>query len=192
MYIAANIDDCAVIINEFLPLDLFKKISEFDYKTNLSSHKEWEKNLFKDERDNIIMKEVIAINNFASITKKEIKSKEPIFEEFLKILISCPFIPYKENSSIKISYYEYQKFAGINWHNDGSYSLNYSFYIHDEWDMNWGGETLVDTKRGLPLVCTPTPNSLLAIKNGIDHKVCSVVGPKKRKVLQIRGVFLPD
>ena len=48
MHVAANIDDCAITINEFLPLDLFKKISEFDYKTNLSSHKEWEKNLFKE------------------------------------------------------------------------------------------------------------------------------------------------
>ena len=30
MHVAANIDDCAITINEFLPLDLFKKISEFD------------------------------------------------------------------------------------------------------------------------------------------------------------------
>ena len=139
MHVAANIDDCAITINEFLPLDLFKKISEFDYKTNLSSHKEWDNYLFKDEKDNTTMKEVIAINNFASIIKKEIKSEETIFEEFLKILIKCPFIPYKENSSIKISYYEYQKFSGINWHNDGNYTLNYSFYIHEEWDQNWGG-----------------------------------------------------
>ena len=139
MYVAANIDNLAIIINEFLPLDLFKKISEFNYKTNFNSHKDWEKNLFKDELDNITMKEVISSYNIASIRKKEIKSEDPIFEEFLKILISCPFIPYKENSSIKISYYEYQKFSGINWHNDGNYTLNYSFYIHEEWDQNWGG-----------------------------------------------------
>ena len=192
MYVAANIDNLAIIINEFLPLDLFKKISEFNYKTNFNSHKDWEKNLFKDELDNITMKEVISSYNIASIRKKEIKSEDPIFEEFLKILISCPFIPYKENSSIKISYYEYQKFSGINWHKDGQYTLNYSFYIHDEWNINWGGETLVDTNRGLPLACTPIPNSLLAIKSGIEHKVCSIIGPKKRKVLQIRGTFLSD
>ncbi len=31
MYIKANIDDCALIINEFLPQELFKKISNYKY-----------------------------------------------------------------------------------------------------------------------------------------------------------------
>ena len=70
--------------------------------------------------------------------------------------------------------------------------LTYSFYIHKEWDRNWGGETLIDTNRGLPLSVTPNSNSLVAIKNGILHKVCCISGPKKRKVLQLRGVFFKD
>ena len=72
------------------------------------------------------------------------------------------------------------------------YTLNYSFYIHDKWDKNWGGETLIDTNRGLPLVVYPYPNTLLAIKNNIQHKVCPVTGPVKRQVLQVRGTFLNE
>mgnify|MGYP001486074443 CR=1 FL=1 len=121
--------------------------------------------------------------------KGEVKSTDKTFEQFFKILFNCPFIPFQENSKIMLSYYEYEKFSGINWHDDGKYTLNYSFYIHDDWDNNWGGETLIDTKRGLPLVSYPYPNTLLAIKNGIQHKVCPVTGPIKRKVLQVRGIF---
>ncbi len=86
-------------------------------------------------------------------------------------------------------YYEYDKFSGINWHDDGKYTLNYSFYIHPTWDKDWGGETLIDTGRGLPLACIPYSNTLLTIKNKIPHRVCAVTGPIKRKVLQIRGIF---
>ena len=68
-------------------------------------------------------------------------------------------------------------------------SKDYTFYIHNEWNPDWGGETLIDTQRGLPLVSYPNPNILLTIKNGVRHKVCPITGPKKRKVLQIRGIF---
>jgi len=95
----------------------------------------------------------------------------------------------EEKSSINITQFEYDKFSGINWHNDDGYTINYSFYMHDTWNNNWGGETLIDTNRGLPLVSYPYPNTLLTIKNNIQHKVCPVTGPKKRKVLQIRGIF---
>lgn len=189
MYIKANIDDCALLINDFLPKNLFKKISSFDYSADLDSHNQWEKNLFKDKNNFVTMKNIKFIKKLATIYKGKIESDIGIFKKFSQTLIDCPFIPYQVNSNIDISYYEYDKFAGINWHNDGKYTLNYSFYIHDNWDDNWGGETLINTGRGLPLVCVPHSNTLLTIKNKIPHKVCPVTGPVKRKVLQIRGVF---
>lgn len=189
MYIKANIDDCAIIINDFLPKELFKKISNYKYNTTSNSHKEWEKNLFLDKDKSITMKSVKIAKLIATIDKGEIKCEDNILKEFINILINCPFIPYKKNSKIIISYYEYDKFSGINWHNDGTYTLNYSFYIHSTWDDNWGGETLLNTGRGLPLACIPYSNTLLAIKNNVAHKVCPVTGPIKRKVLQIRGIF---
>jgi Rps23 Pro-64 3,4-dihydroxylase Tpa1-like proline 4-hydroxylase len=189
MHIFANIDDCALIINDFLPLDLFKKIVNFKYEVPLKSHLKWNKDLYKDNQGNVTMKNIKYSNTLGFIEKEKIKAINPIFKDFLKIIIQCPFIPYQNKSNIFCSYYEYDKFSGINWHNDGEYTLNYSFYVHDEWNENWGGETIINTGRGLPLSTTPTPNSIVIIKNGIEHKVNSIIGPKKRKVLQVRGVF---
>ena len=44
MHIAANIDDCAIIIDEFLNKDFFKEISSFNYSKLKShtSHEKWE------------------------------------------------------------------------------------------------------------------------------------------------------
>ena len=191
MYIAANIDDCALIINEFLPDELFKKIKNYKYKSikEHASYTHWEKNLFKDSKENTTMKEVQVSDVISVIEKGKIETDENIFKDLSQILIDCPFIPYQTNSKISIHYYEYNKFSGINWHDDGIYTLNYSFYINDDWDENWGGETLINTGRGLPLVSYPYSNSLLAIKNGVAHKVCPVTGPKKRRVLQFRGML---
>jgi Rps23 Pro-64 3,4-dihydroxylase Tpa1-like proline 4-hydroxylase len=189
MYIKANIDDCAVIINDFLPDDLFKKISNFNYISNYDSHKEWEKNLHVDKNNFKTMKQINFGEELAVIEKNNIKAKDKIFEDLCQILIDCPFIPFQSNSHMNVLYYEYNKFSGLNWHGDGPYTLNYSFYIHDTWDDNWGGETLINTGRGLPLASYPVPNTLLVIKNNILHKVCPVTGPVKRKVLQIRSVF---
>lgn len=189
MYIKANIDDCALIINDFLPNKLFEKIKNYNYEHDSSSYSYWSKGLYSDKNNFTTMKKVNVQQNIAVVKNGKIESEEDIFKEFLEILINCPFIPFQINSQIRISYYEYEKFSGINWHDDGQHTLNYSFYIHDNWDKDWGGETLIDTGRGLPLASYPIPNTLLAIKNNILHKVCPVTGPKKRKVLQVRGVF---
>jgi|TARA_R110002012_G_scaffold123223_1_gene273582 Rps23 Pro-64 3,4-dihydroxylase Tpa1-like proline 4-hydroxylase len=189
VYIFANIDDCALIVNDFLPKDLFKKIVDFNYNVTLDSHVEWDKGLYKDKQGTVTMKNVKFSDTLGIIEKGKIKAVNSIFEDFLKTIMQCPFIPYQKQSSIRCCYYEYDKFSGINWHNDGDYTLNYSFYIHNEWNENWGGETIIDTGRGLPLSIKPIPNSLMAVKNNIEHKVNSIIGPKKRKVLQVRGVF---
>jgi len=189
MHIKANIDDCALIIQDFLPNELFKKIKKYNYKHDSNSHDAWQKSLYLDKNNFTTMKSVNLQEKIAFIENGKIKSKDDIFKEFLEVLINCSFIPFQTNSQIIISYYEYEKFSGINWHEDGQYTLNYSFYIHDKWNEDWGGETLIDTDRGLPLCCYPEPNSLLTIKSGIKHKVCPVTGPIKRKVLQIRGMF---
>lgn len=193
MHVIANIDDCAILIGEFLNREYFQKISNFNF-SNLdlkNSHEDWDKNLFKQNNEITMNKVIQTKSHILEYEKGELKKCiDPLFEKLIQVLIDCPFIPYEFNSLINFNYYEYDKFSGINWHDDGNYTLNYSFYIHDSWSNNWGGETLVDTGRGLPLVTYPYPNSLLAIKNNIQHKVCPVTGPVKRKVLQIRGVFL--
>ena len=191
MKIYANIDDCALIIKDFLPDDLFKEVAKFNYDQydKNKSYKDWEKTLFLDESKNVTMKEVTTVSELSSLDKGEYKYKDEIFKNVLDVVKNCEFIPFQDNSLLRISFYKYDKYAVINWHNYGGYTLNYSLYIHEDWDRNWGGETLIDTGRGLPLSVYSQPNSLVAIKNGIMHKVCAVTGPKKRKVLQIRGIF---
>jgi len=191
MHIKANIDDCAIIINDFLPNKLFEQIVNIPFANykHLSSYKTWDESLYKDIRDVETMKPVNQTESLATIEEGKIVTNIKVLNDFCQTLIDCPFIPYQKKSSINIYCYEYNKFSGINWHDDGNYTLNYSFYIHNKWDNNWGGETLIDTKRGLPLVSYPYPNTLLAIKNGIQHKVCPVTGPMQRKVLQVRGIF---
>ena len=129
-------------------------------------------NLYKDNKGVRTLETVISLYDIATIKFDKIESEENIFKNVLQILKDCPYIPYNKKSEIRLNYYEYKKHSGINWHDDGQDTLNYSFYIHKEWNENWGGETLINTNRGLPLSVTPNPNSLVVIKSGIRHKVC--------------------
>tara|TARA_R100000329_G_C7507724_1_gene178763 strand:+ start:31 stop:642 length:612 start_codon:yes stop_codon:yes gene_type:complete len=194
MILYANVDDLALIINKVLPEDLFKKVSTYNYnsiknKKRNYNHKDWQDALHKDNYKNQTMKEVRTVDKVASYENEKYEYVDKIFKDVLDIVIDCNWLPFQKNSSLSLSYYEYDKYAGINWHDDGIWTLNYSLYIHDEWNKNWGGETLIDTGRGLPLCASPVVNSLVAIKNNVPHKVCAVTGPKKRKVLQFRGIF---
>ena len=194
MILYANVDDLALIINEVLPQDLFKKVSSFNYeniknKKRHTNHEDWQETLHKDNYSNKTMEQVRTVDSVATYNNEKYEYVDKIFKDVLDIIINCEWLPYQKNSSLSLSYYEYDKYAGINWHDDTSHTLNYSLYIHDEWNKNWGGETLIDTGRGLPLCASPVSNSLLVIKNNVPHKVCAVTGSKKRKVLQLRGIF---
>ncbi len=116
------------------------------------------------------------------------------FEEIYTVIKNCEYMPslYEQKHILFISYYEYSKNSGINWHSDNEHTLNMSIYIHEKWDQDWGGETFIDTGRGLPLVVMPAPNNCFVVKNGIPHKVCPIIVSEKRKVLQVRIKFLKD
>ena len=191
MILSANIDDLALIIQDVLPQELFKKVSNYNYNSNelLSSYKDWQKELYEDSSKNKTMRKVETLNSLAVYEKGEFKHKNIIFKNVLETIIKCEWLPFKKKSGLTLGYYEYGKYSGINWHEDTNHTLNYSLYIHDKWEKNWGGETLIDTGRGLPLAVLPAPNQLVVIKNNVPHKVCPVTGPNKRKVLQIRGWF---
>ena len=194
-----NIDDKALIIKDFLPTDLFKKINKFDFsKYNKELSKQsWQKSLFTDQYnnetqenieayDNIYLKNAVLADKTGRYLEKE-KFDDYLLKEIADIVFLSPHIPTdRKKIGLIINYYEYKKYAGINWHNDKSHTLNFSLYIHDLWDENWGGETLIDTGRGLPLVSYPYSNTMLIIKNDVPHRVCPVVVDKTRKVLQGR------
>ena len=67
MILYANVDDQALIINEVLPEELFKKVSNFNYKsienrTRDLSHKDWQKSLHEDDYGNSTMAQVETVN----------------------------------------------------------------------------------------------------------------------------------
>ena len=184
-----NIDDKALIIKDFLPAELFKKINKFDFsKYNKKlSKKSWQKSLFTDPYNNDTQENVETTSEIYIKNLSKEKCDDHLFKDIADLVFLNPHIPTnREKIGLAISYYEYKKYAGINWHKDESHTLNFSLYIHDLWDKNWGGETLIDTGRGLPLVSYPYPNTIVIIKNNIPHRVCPVIVDKKRKVLQGR------
>ena len=184
-----NIDDKALIIKDFLPTDLFKKINKFDFsKYNKELSKQsWQKSLFTDQYNNVTQENVEKYDDIYIKNLEKEKFDDYLLKEIADIVFLNPHIPTnRKKIGLIINYYEYKKYAGINWHKDESHTLNFSLYIHDLWDKNWGGETLIDTGRGLPLVSYPYPNTIVIIKNNIPHRVCPVVVDKKRKVLQGR------
>jgi Rps23 Pro-64 3,4-dihydroxylase Tpa1-like proline 4-hydroxylase len=186
-----NLDDKALIIRDFLPEDLLRKLRNFNYTNFVDSSKlknAWSKTLYstRNERnikDVKIQPLIYNINNTTLYVNN-------IFKEVEKLIIDNSFIPTRtEKYDFAMDFYSYEKNSGINWHDDYHYTLNFSLYIHDDWDPNWGGETLINTERGLPLVSIPFPNTLLCIKEKVNHKVCAVTSDVKRKVLQGRYNF---
>lgn len=187
-----NLDNKALIILNFLPEDIFEELqkTKFNYKTEVSTDF-WEKGLFtsNDEKNFTGIEIMTDVCTLKTLQNKKITDnyKDILFKKIGELILECPHIPTrKDNMWFNMLYYEYKKGAGINWHDDSDYTLNFSLYIHNEWDPNWGGETLIDTKRGVPLVSMCTPNTLVCIKSGVSHKVCPVTVSKIRKVLQCR------
>ena len=87
MKIYANIDDCALIIKDFLPDDLFKEVAKFNYDQydKNKSYKDWEKTLFLDESKNVTMKEVTTVSELSSLDKGEYKYSQENQENCLCI-----------------------------------------------------------------------------------------------------------
>ena len=143
-----NIDDKALIIKDFLPTDLFKKINKFDFsKCNKELSKQsWQKSLFTDQYNNVTQENVEKYDDIYIKNLEKEKFDDYLLKEIADIVFLSPHIPTnRKKIGLIINYYEYKKYAGINWHNDKSHTLNFSLYIHDLWDENWGGETLIDT-----------------------------------------------
>ena len=85
MILYANIDDLALIIQDVLPQELFKKVSNYNYNSNelLSSYKDWQKELYEDSSKNKTMRKVETLNSLAVYEKDTF----PILEFFKSRII---------------------------------------------------------------------------------------------------------
>ena len=116
MKIHANIDDCALIINDFLPKDLFKQIANFNYDQydKKESFENWEKNLFLDKGNNVTMKEVTTINYLSTLDKGKYEFKNKIFKDVLDVVKNCKFVPFQDNSLLFVNLGRFLYSSGIN------------------------------------------------------------------------------
>mgnify|MGYP003132031340 FL=1 len=193
MHKPLNIDNKALIIDNFLPEEFFIKLLKKEF-LNITINKTWDKALFEKDNKPLLQRvksELELYNYFHLSTQKKETVKDPLFKKLFEYVLNCSHFPLrKDNIEFSMEYYEYNKNAGINWHTDGDYSLNFSLYIHKKWDKDWGGETLIDTERGLPLASIPYSNRIVCIKNNVWHKVCPINVDVPRRVIQMRARFL--
>tara|TARA_R100001510_G_scaffold38920_1_gene35330 strand:+ start:215 stop:799 length:585 start_codon:yes stop_codon:yes gene_type:complete len=188
-----NIDDKALIIRDFLPNNILEQVRSYKY-TKLKKSSEldqpWDPALYSENKitNKRNLQDVKTVN---LIDTKKNYVLNPLFTKIEELILEHSAIPtFKEKEyDFSACYYQYEKNSGINWHDDNVFALNFSLYIHDNWNPDWGGETLIDTGRGLPLASTPFPNTLLCIKENVMHKVCAVTSDVQRKVLQCRYNF---
>ena len=193
------IDDSAVVIDDFLPNDLLKQLADYKYIPNRASHSNWNSTLFgltdsptkKTKSYSACLNEVFINEGLAEVKifkgKKEEYFKDDIFKRLFNILQTCPFYPFpKDNYYFLMGMYKYQQHSGINWHDDGESSLNFTLYIHPHWHKNWGGEILIEQKDSHPLAIGSDPNRLVCIKNFVQHKVSLTATPTPRHTIQCR------
>jgi hypothetical protein len=90
-------------------------------------------------------------------------------------LIGAPGASWKHATATT---YAYPPNTSLDWHTDGSvYKGAFTYYCHDYWKPQWGGELLIAEKkspRGLGVYVLPTPNRLVVLRGGTAHKVAKV------------------
>ena len=85
--------------------------------------------------------------------------------------------PGKHWKSASATPYAYPLQTSLEWHDDGGrYGGAYVFYAHRAWKPTWGGELLIEDKRGVGsgVFVAPTPNRLVVIRGGTRHKIARV------------------
>lgn len=85
--------------------------------------------------------------------------------------------------------------TGLDWHDDGGrYSGAFSYYAHETWRPQWGGELLIAVgKKMNGEFVLPLPNRLVVLKGGVPHKIARVsssAGSNHRA--SVSGFFAKD
>lgn len=93
------------------------------------------------------------------------------------------------------SAFHYDAADGMSFHTDGSdYSCAFSFYVHETWDSEWGGNFLYvdggigDHDDGAFLA--PRPNRVILVAEDVAHAVSTVHAPPGVARLALTGFFL--
>ena len=193
MKLHANIDDMALIVKDLLPRDLFLQVADFDFasvkdKKRQDSLIDWPRELYVDDtpENNRTMESVKTVINLAVCLKGEYEFVDPIFKEVLDIIKGCEYIPFKDNSSLVLNYYEYAKHAGINWHTDQDIrviekpkelvrKLSFTLQLSDENEYTGGNLEFADFDDSKNKFIAPrTRGCLIVFDSRVPHRVCPV------------------
>lgn len=170
-------NDNIIVIDNFLPQDIFVELQQ--------EAKEHDYNLIPHGAD------VAYKLNTGEIYKTTRKYWSDNPEKFIKFFQHMEQLNPVDCDKFSLMVHAYRAGAEIDWHMDYSSLASYSFYVHDTWKPNWGGNLLVaDTSTvdkynnngtvfdsndsvlnpGYGTFYSPLPNRLVIIKK-VFHKV---------------------
>lgn len=75
--------------------------------------------------------------------------------------------------SATVSAFAYPAGACFHWHDDGNAQWAFIYYV-SKWELDWGGELLIQERNGLGTYIAPLCNRLVVISRGIRHKIAPV------------------
>lgn len=177
------------IIDNFLPDDIFKKITDDlknvnkfqDLKKKFSSHVEFNKKVYGDDDLNEVLK--MPINILGGSLVKDLLGKYFEGEELISL---CDWPDYA-------GYYPFHSMTSggiLGSHVDHSHSKdgdihvgNAIFYVSPKWENSWGGETLLFDSSGLKIIesIAPVPNRLTLFVHSATsfHGVNKILSPNE-------------
>jgi Rps23 Pro-64 3,4-dihydroxylase Tpa1-like proline 4-hydroxylase len=160
---------------DFLPLDYYKELHHIliKYRNKCDSFypTNWPKKL---------------IDNYKLPKKKLLNDKE--LNKFVFYLEKTGKIEIGLKWYIMVYYY-YEN-SGMNWHNDGTHTKSFTFYVNKNWNEDWGGEFMwkAGNENGF---FKPTGNSLIILAPPFLHKVNPIIKSKTIRIT-IQGFAVND
>ena len=153
-----------LIVEDFLNDNLYNELYNFakNYSEGYRSSRYagfWQEDLYKG--NGVETKDVLVSNNF-------VYGNDTIptcFKKFQNKIINTLIHPYDGSLRMTSSIYNWKK-SSIFWHSDSRYYVGCSYYLHKEWDKNWGGELLLEDST----FHHPKPNSIVFIYPPYYHK----------------------
>tara|TARA_B100000287_G_scaffold127705_1_gene119751 strand:- start:11494 stop:12102 length:609 start_codon:yes stop_codon:yes gene_type:complete len=155
------------VIDNFLEKDKFKEIQKLELEVEYVSRKKaWPDNLW--QKDGIEAKDMGVQFDAFFYGRHNVSPILHLQDEILSE------IDIKMNDKVFVqSQFLYFDKSSILWHNDECYDYGISYYIHEEWEDDWGGELLLDDGQWI----APKPNRLVILdhtKGPIWHKTTAV------------------
>tara|TARA_S200002703_G_scaffold66961_1_gene58116 strand:+ start:323 stop:856 length:534 start_codon:yes stop_codon:yes gene_type:complete len=150
-------------IKNFLSYDMYKGIHNSVIKDRKrieleTSKGTWPKDLIRYSKPPLIKNRVNSV----------------ALEQLLTLIKHNAFYQLDEIKSHNFNVHYLEKDAGIDWHNDGGTKYGATYYLNNKWNKNWGGEFMFTDKDGHGWI-PPVGNSLMLVKNPLEHKVNPVL-----------------